>query len=81
MTLPQEVPGAIEPDAQGAVGIELRCGPRLHATVIDDHTIEVKCNSRWCGAVDGIVVLHRFDLRTGAVETSKYKAPPKPARS
>ena len=36
--------------------------------------LEIKCDSRFCGAKPGIVVLHRFDLATGdVVETQRYR--------
>jgi hypothetical protein len=36
--------------------------------------IEVKCRSKFCGAEPGVVVLHRFDAKTGEVlGTSRYR--------
>lgn len=58
--------------------LELRCDHKLHGLVLDDGRIEVKCNSSFCGASPGVVVLHKIDLRTGDVETTRYKEPPKP---
>lgn len=53
---------------------ELRCTSKKHGVVIDDHTVEVKCDSRFCGAKAGVIVLHRFDLRTGElVDTQRYR--------
>jgi hypothetical protein len=53
---------------------ELRCESKKHGVVIDDHTVEVKCDSRFCGARSGVIVLHRFDLTTGKlVGTHRYK--------
>lgn len=56
---------------------ELRCGAKLHAVLIDSDTIEVACDSRFCGAVKGVVVRHRLSLSTGEViSTQKFKQPP-----
>lgn len=54
---------------------ELRCSSKKHGVMIDDHTVEVKCDSRFCGAAPGIVVLHKFDLEKDGklVETKRYK--------
>jgi hypothetical protein len=53
---------------------ELRCPSKKHGEVIDDHTVEVKCNSTFCGAGPGFVVLHQFDLVTGQlIQTRKYQ--------
>lgn len=56
---------------------ELRCQAKLHAR-LGDHTIEVKCSSRWCGAKHGTVVLHKFDASSGElVETLRFRDPVK----
>lgn len=53
---------------------DLRCDSKKHGEAIDDHTIEVKCNSKFCGAVPGeTIVLHRFDLKTETMSTVKFK--------
>jgi len=58
---------------------DLRCGSKKHAVLIieDGQTIiEVKCDSRFCGAQRGVVVLHRFSAETGRmIATEKYKNP------
>jgi hypothetical protein len=57
-------------------GIELRCGSSLHGVLIDDKTLEVKCRRRKCGSEPGVVVLHRFDLRSGRlISTNLYRDP------
>jgi hypothetical protein len=56
--------------------MDLRCRAKLHGVVFDNQVLEVKCKSQFCGAGPGIVVIHKFDLHTGAVETVKYKEPP-----
>jgi hypothetical protein len=59
----------------------LRCSSKKHAEVINDHTIEVKCSSRFCGAGRGVVILHRFDLTTGKSTTRIYRDPIKKKES
>ena len=58
---------------------ELRCkGNILHGLVVSqyaDGVIEFRCRSRFCGKAPGVVVLHRFDLNTGDVETRRYSDP------
>lgn len=55
--------------------IELRCDAKKHG-VLYDHVVEVKCNSKFCGASSGIVVLHKFNTETGElIETNLYKDP------
>lgn len=55
--------------------MDVRCPHKKHA-VLDDHHIEVKCNSRFCGAEPGVVVLHVFDKITGELlRTSRFKDP------
>jgi hypothetical protein len=55
--------------------LELRCGPVLHGIVLPDGKLEVKCRSRFCGHEPGVVVLHQFDVHTGAVTTKRYRDP------
>jgi hypothetical protein len=56
---------------------DLRCPAKLHG-VLDNGVVEVKCSSRFCGAGQGVVVIHRFDGRTGdLVETLQFKDPRK----
>lgn len=55
---------------------ELRCDSKLHGILRDGAILEVKCGSRLCGHKPGVVVLHRFNARTGKlIETRKYKDP------
>lgn len=57
---------------------DIRCNSKKHAELINPQIIEVKCNSRFCGAEPGIVVIHQFNTTTGAlVSTNTYKNPPK----
>jgi hypothetical protein len=57
--------------------MDLRCGAKKHG-VLDDDVIEVKCDSRFCGAGPGMIVLHRFSASTGElVETRQFKDPRK----
>ena len=56
--------------------MDLRCSTKLHAVLLDGGLVEVKCGSRYCGAVQGIVVLHRFSTTTGElVDTLRFKDP------
>lgn len=58
------------------MAVELRCGKRLHGVLTDDGVLEVACRSALCGHVDGQVVIHRFDVATGAlIDTQFYKDP------
>lgn len=60
--------------------MDLRCPGRKHAVVLGaaQGTIEILCRSRVCGAGNGSVVLHRWDLTTGYLtETLTYKNPNK----
>lgn len=61
--------------------VELRCGKRLHAILMQDGVLEVACRSALCGHRDGIVVIHRFDVRPDTkdddrfIGTKKYRDP------
>jgi hypothetical protein len=57
--------------------MDLRCdGGKKHGVLIDSGVLEVKCISPHCGAVKGVVVLHRFDTMTGELlSTKRYKDP------
>jgi hypothetical protein len=58
--------------------MDVRCEHKKHGEVVDEGFIEIKCDSRFCGAGPGIVVLHQFDTSTGAlVKTMKFKNPKK----
>jgi hypothetical protein len=62
--------------------IELRCGGnKVHGVLLHPATggvVEVKCGSRWCGAGDGIVVLHQFSCLTGELLNSvRFREPSK----
>lgn len=61
---------------------QLRCpGNKLHAIVVDDEDtkpsgiIEVRCDSRFCGKQAGVIILHKFNLSTGEIQTQKYSEP------
>jgi hypothetical protein len=55
----------------------LRCPGKRHAILVNPGPggiIEVKCDSRICGAEPGRVVLHRFDTGDGElVDTLKFR--------
>jgi hypothetical protein len=62
--------------------VDLRCPNKKHGVVLvpssnEDAVVEIQCRSRWCGAMPGVIVLHRFSVSTGdLVETRKYRSPP-----
>lgn len=56
------------------MGVELRCGKRLHGVLTDDGVLEISCRSALCGHRDGIIVIHRFDAGTGELlDTKRFK--------
>lgn len=58
--------------------MELRCdnGIKFGEVLPEEGLVEVKCRSRRCGHEAGTVVLHRFDLETGALKgTLQFKDP------
>ena len=55
--------------------MDLRCPGKKQAALVGD-LIEVKCDSRICGAGRGVVVLHRFHPVSGElVETKRFRDP------
>lgn len=55
---------------------DLRCPSRLHGRGVEPNLIEVKCDSKRCGAGGGTVVLHYFDAVThDLVRTRKFQSP------
>lgn len=61
--------------------LQLRCGNKLHG-LVHDGIIEIKCDSRFCGAGQGWTVLHEFSAVTGElITTNVFKNPPMPERS
>lgn len=53
---------------------ELRCDSKLHAILVRAGVVEVKCDSRFCGAERNVIVLHRFDAFTGELlSTKRYR--------
>lgn len=54
--------------------MELRCGNKLHGIIGDDGVLEVRCTSRFCGAGNGVVVVHRFDLHSNDMTTLRFKS-------
>lgn len=57
---------------------DLRCESKKHGVVTDDGLLEIKCDSRFCGAGKGKVVLHLFHPETGElVRTIQFKNPMK----
>jgi hypothetical protein len=55
--------------------MDIRCESKKYAE-INDGVIEIKCKSRWCGGGPGVVVIHRWDARTGEVlKDQRFKEP------
>ena len=53
----------------------MRCKNKKHAELVAG-AIEIRCGSAFCGKMPGVVVLHRFDPRTGdLLETKKFQDP------
>lgn len=44
---------------------EIRCENGILFGYLLDDCFEVKCRSNRCGAGPGVIILHRFDARTG----------------
>lgn len=56
--------------------MDLRCPAKKHGVVVRPEVVEIKCDSRFCGAEQGVTILHRFDITTGdLVETVQFKDP------
>lgn len=56
--------------------MDLRCKNVKHAEMTEPGIIEVKCRSRFCGAGNGVVIIHRFDTLTGELLiTKRFKEP------
>lgn len=54
--------------------VDLRCKSKKHGEILEGDLIEIKCNSRFCGSGNGVIVLHTFHARTGElVSTEKYR--------
>ena len=53
---------------------ELRCASRVHGVIVAPDVLEVRCHSRYCGKRAGVVILHRFEVSTGKLlSTREYK--------
>lgn len=56
--------------------MDIRCEHKKFGELTDDGVIEVKCSSKFCGAVPGAVVIHRFDPLTGElIVTKRFRDP------
>jgi hypothetical protein len=63
------------------MALDLRCPAKLHGRMVEDHSLEVKCDSRFCGAGRGVVVFHVIDVLEGKIiKTTKFQDPIKKAR-
>ena len=53
----------------------IRCPSRIVGKIVDGR-FEVKCRAKHCGAGNGNIVLHYFDLMTGSlIETRTFREP------
>jgi hypothetical protein len=52
----------------------------LQAVFHPPDILEIKCRSRLCGAQPGVIVLHRWKLPEGTLETKRYKDPARAGR-
>ena len=56
--------------------MDIRCPHKKFAELSEDGLLEIKCQSKFCGAEPGVVVLHRFDAMTGnLVDTKRFRDP------
>lgn len=57
--------------------MDLRCRYKLHGVLRDEEVVEFKCDSKFCGHRPGkVVVIHRFNIRTGELlKTMKFQDP------
>ena len=53
--------------------MDLRCENGIKFGEITPDFFEVKCRSKRCGAVAGVVVLHRFSHDGGLQQTLRFK--------
>lgn len=56
--------------------MDLRCPTRLQAVLHEDGVLEVRCKNNRCGHAPGVVVIHRFNIKTGdLIDTKRYRDP------
>lgn len=58
--------------------LELRCPGRIHG-ILDGNVLKMRCFTKVpCGAGNGVVVEHYFNIETGQIiETRKFRDPAK----
>jgi hypothetical protein len=53
---------------------ELKCSSGRLLGTTEGHFVEIACRSTKCGKRPGVVVIHKFDVRTGeCISTRQYK--------
>jgi hypothetical protein len=53
--------------------MELKCASGRLLGMTEGHFIEIACRSTKCGKRPGVVVIHKFDIRSGdCVSTRRY---------
>lgn len=59
--------------------MDIRCGNKKHGELIGE-VLEIKCSSRFCGAGNGVVVIHRWAISSGeCLSDKRYRDPVSPA--
>lgn len=60
--------------------MDLRCEHKKHGEIIEG-ILEIKCSSRFCGAGNGVVVIHRWDaFNGGRLDDKRFAVPTAIAR-
>lgn len=54
--------------------MEIRCDHKKHGE-IDEGIISIKCSSRFCGAGNGVVVIHRWTLSGERLPDERFADP------
>lgn len=45
--------------------MDVRCRHKKHGEIHEGTILEIRCQSRFCGAGNGVVVIHRWSLPSG----------------
>jgi len=54
--------------------MDVRCDHKKHAEIVGD-VLEIKCSSRFCGAGNGVVVIHCWTLAGDRLEDRRFRNP------
>jgi hypothetical protein len=58
--------------------IELRCDSKILHGILEEEFVEVACKSGRCGKRSGVVVLHKFNTKTGQLVSTRLFKEPEP---